>query len=337
MLAPAPGLASAQSADVAQAAQQIIDEERHIRGLTPEELLNHLTVRTDAGPGGYDRESFGRWVDPDGNGCDTRNDILFEDLVDAVQDSECKVTSGRLTDPYTGEVHEFVRQAGASSQTVEIDHVVSLSDAWRSGAHDWDQVRKVAFYNDRLNLKASLSEVNQDKSDHAADSWLPDVDRAGFADTQIRVKAKYGLSVTAAEKTALATALTQGTGPADPRPGEDTPGGTRPDSNSPGSSSSRSTWTGSLDPRSSDSTRSENTGSSDTSTTRFTWADLIDRVGEVNVDPETGEVYITDPETGERVTADTVDLTESDEVGPKVETGGTVKATWLDHLVALVR
>lgn len=251
LLAPATHVATAQPA-VVQAAQTIIDDERNIRGLTAEELLAGLTVRTDDGPGGYDRESFGRWVDPDGNSCDTRNDILTRDMVDVVTDDECRVTSGRLTDPYTGEVHEFSRQSGASSQTVEIDHVVSVADAWRSGAHDWDQPRKVAFYNDQLNLLAVLSEVNQDKSDHAADTWLPDVDRAGFADRQIRVKAKYGLSVTAAESAALANALTEGTGPVDPA-------------------------------------------------------------------------------------SDTVDQTGSVEIGPKVETGGSVDPDWLQRMLSLVR
>lgn len=221
MLAPVAPAASAQSAAVVKEAASIINQEDTIRGNSATELLNSLTIR-DADPTArYDRDSFGRWVDPDGNSCDTRNDILARDLIDvSLGDDGCRVLSGRMSDPYTGETIDFVRQNGSSSQMVEIDHVVSVADAWRSGAHEWDQVRKVAFYNDPLNLKATISAVNQDKSDQTADTWRPTVDPFGFADTQVRVKAKYGLSVTAAEAEALATALSRG--PAEIGPAPDT-------------------------------------------------------------------------------------------------------------------
>src|SRR5699024_729480 len=60
----------------------------------------------------YDREGqFGpAWKDIDGNGCDTRNDILARDLTDITLDKDdCTVLTGTLVDPYTGETIDFQR------------------------------------------------------------------------------------------------------------------------------------------------------------------------------------------------------------------------------------
>ena len=95
----------------------------------------------------YDRARFGQaWADVDRNGCDTRNDVLGEDLLDPVfkeGTNDCKVLSGTLIDPYDGRRVEFV-SGGETSILVQIDHVVALGWAWRHGADAWTDERRTA-------------------------------------------------------------------------------------------------------------------------------------------------------------------------------------------------
>jgi hypothetical protein len=92
--------------------------------------LNKLPVKGRAPKTGYTREQFPHWKDPDKNGCDTRNDILKRDLtkvVFQVGTKNCKVISGTLLDPYSNKTIAF--DLTKSSSTIDIDHVVALSNA----------------------------------------------------------------------------------------------------------------------------------------------------------------------------------------------------------------
>jgi hypothetical protein len=170
--------------------------------------LDSLSVKGRAPKTGYDRAKFGQaWADVDHNGCDTRNDVLRRDLAPYALRSGtngCLVASGTLHDPYLGRTIAFVRGASTSS-TVQIDHVVALSDAWQKGAQQWTTTRRTALANDLLNLLAVDGLTNQRKSDGDAATWLPPNKsyRCPYAARQIAVKAKYGLWVTSAERDAL--------------------------------------------------------------------------------------------------------------------------------------
>ncbi|MEU7292436.1 HNH endonuclease family protein [Streptomyces exfoliatus] len=170
--------------------------------------VDTLTVKGRAPKTGYEREKFGRaWVDVDGNGCGTRDDILKRDL-DRVRfsDGHCKVASGTLADdPYTGTSVAFVR--GRSK--VDIDHVVALSDAWQKGAQKWDPGTRRRFANDPLNLLAVDSATNRRKSDGDAATWLPPnkAYRCPYVARQIAVKQKYGVWVTRGERDAMKRVL----------------------------------------------------------------------------------------------------------------------------------
>ncbi|MPV51031.1 DUF1524 domain-containing protein [Pseudactinotalea sp. HY160] len=123
----------------------------------------------------YDREGqFGRaWMDVDGNGCDTRNDILARDLTSiTLDDDDCTVLTGTLLDPYTGKTIDFERGVRTSSK-VQIDHIVPLHRAAQSGALDWDQDTREAFANDPINLIASDGPANMSKGDRGPGDWLP--------------------------------------------------------------------------------------------------------------------------------------------------------------------
>jgi hypothetical protein len=181
--------------------------------VTASSALSTLAVKGRAPKTGYDRDAlFGGWADPDGNGCDARNDVLARDLTNKVFGTgrdKCLVLSGTLIDPYSGKKIDFTRGQGTSA-LVPIDHVVAVSDAWQKGAFKWDAVTRVQFYNDPLNLKATQQSLNSQKRDGDAATWLPPLKsyRCAYVAQQIAVKAKYAIWVTKAEKEAMARILT---------------------------------------------------------------------------------------------------------------------------------
>ena len=171
-------------------------------------VLETLAVKGRAAKTGYERSQFGpAWSDVDRNGCDTRNDILYRDLtsIDYKDGTkECVVQSGILVDPYSGEKISFERGVATSSD-VQIDHVVALSNAWQTGAFKLTVEKRTAFANDPLNLLAVKGQLNSQKSDGDAATWLPPKKnyRCAYVARQVAVKAKYGLWLTAPEKAAI--------------------------------------------------------------------------------------------------------------------------------------
>ncbi len=119
-------------------------------GQTALAVLATLEVEGRAPKSGYDRDQFGqRWLDVDRNGCDTRNDILARDITD-VDAVNCRVYSGTLEDPYTATTTAFVLGQG-TSEGVQIDHIVALSDAWRKGAQQLTADQRATLADDPLN------------------------------------------------------------------------------------------------------------------------------------------------------------------------------------------
>ena len=174
--------------------------------------LAKLPVKGSAAMTGYSRDRFGQaWSDVDRNGCDTRNDILKRDLTGETFRAGtrgCIVLTGTLRDPYTAKTIHFVR-GQRTSLAVQIDHVVALGNAWRQGAQQWPASKRLAFANDPLNLLAVDGPTNGRKGASNAASWLPPnkAYRCSYVARQVAVKAKYQLSVTAAEKAAIGRVL----------------------------------------------------------------------------------------------------------------------------------
>ncbi len=173
-------------------------------------LLASLPVKPALTMAGYNRtRDFGTaWLDEDRNGCDTRNDILRRDLTDPIGPGVCKVLTGILVSPYTGQTINFVRGAKTSS-LVQIDHLVALGDAWETGAQSLTQQRRLRLANDPLELMAVDGRSNDEKSDKDASEWLPS--DASFdcvyVARQISVKVTYSLWVTRAEHDAMERVL----------------------------------------------------------------------------------------------------------------------------------
>ncbi len=172
--------------------------------------LQSIPVRAATTSPQYRRDEFGTaWQDVDGNGCDTRNDILHRDLtlVNVNKNDSCIVLTGELKDPYTNRVLRFNRARAASA--IQIDHVVALSDAWRTGAASWSPEKRVEFANDPENLLAVDGPTNQAKGDDDASEWLPPNQsfQCPYVARQIGVKARYGLWVETAERDAMRRVL----------------------------------------------------------------------------------------------------------------------------------
>ncbi|NYG06276.1 hypothetical protein BJ986_000763 [Phycicoccus badiiscoriae] len=174
--------------------------------------LATLVLKGRAPRTGYERARFGQaWADVDRNGCDTRNDILRRDLTRFTLKAGthgCLVLKGTLHDPYTGSTIAFVR-GPSTSNAVQIDHVVALSDAWQKGAQQWSLAQRTAFANDPLNLLAVDGPTNLRKGDGDAATWLPPrkAGRCAYVARQIAVKHRYRLWVTAAERDAMVRVL----------------------------------------------------------------------------------------------------------------------------------
>lgn len=164
----------------------------------------------------YLRAAYGdSWVDTDGNGCNQRDDVLLRDAVPRTvkvgRQGSCDhdVLAGRWVDPYTGRQLVFddlkdLHQAEA----IQIDHVVPLAEAWRSGASRWNDARRREFANDLTELLAADGPTNASKGDGDPAAWRP---RKGYQCTYairwITVKARWHLSVDASERRALGEML----------------------------------------------------------------------------------------------------------------------------------
>jgi hypothetical protein len=163
--------------------------------------LNGLTVAAGGSMRGYSRDRFPHWRATGAN-CDVRDTVLRRDgqRLGPVTLSGCNVVGGRWHSPYDGKTL-------TDPKAVDIDHMVPLANAWRSGAATWDDKRRGDFANDlvRPQLKAVSLNSNRAKGDQDPAQWKPP-DRTywcQYALDWIAVKYFWRLTVTTAEKAAL--------------------------------------------------------------------------------------------------------------------------------------
>ncbi|WP_414936802.1 HNH endonuclease family protein [Amycolatopsis sp. cmx-11-51] len=170
---------------------------------TAKTQLAALTVRPDGSSSGYSRDKFPHWADQ-GNSCNTREVVLKRDGTNVQQDSGCAAVSGSWFSPYDDATWR-------AASDVDIDHVVPLSAAWRTGASSWTTAQRQAFANDLSapQLIAVTDNVNQEKGDKSPDAWKPPATGywCTYAKMWTTVKHKYKLTIKTAEKTALTDML----------------------------------------------------------------------------------------------------------------------------------
>ena len=95
----------------------------------------------------------GGGIDVDGDGCRTRCEVFARQRLDDV----AGLSAGGWLSIYDG-------HASDDPTTLEMDHVVALAEAWRSGAWAWDLETRRAFANDEAGLLIVSSWSNQAKS-----------------------------------------------------------------------------------------------------------------------------------------------------------------------------
>ncbi|MFI5534419.1 HNH endonuclease family protein [Kitasatospora sp. NPDC051853] len=165
--------------------------------------LAELTVAEPHSMAGYSRAKFPHWVKQYGE-CDTREVVLARDGEGVLQDEACRASTGTWLSPYDGRVLTAAAQ-------VDIDHIVPLANAWRSGADEWTTATRRAFANDleHSQLIAVSAASNRSKADKSPDQWSPP-DPAywcTYSRAWIDVKHLYGLTVTAPEAARLSEML----------------------------------------------------------------------------------------------------------------------------------
>ena len=156
----------------------------------------------------YDRGTWRHWIDEDSDCQNARQEVLIaESSVEVTYESgdECRVATGSWLGPYTG-------KTVSSPSELDIDHLVPLGNAHRSGAWSWDRERKREFanhlgYDDHL--IATTSSANRSKGSKGPENWRPELESywCSYATAWVAVKNAWGLTVTEAEYTALAEML----------------------------------------------------------------------------------------------------------------------------------
>lgn len=166
---------------------------------TAQSQLAALPVEAEGPMTGYDREEFPHWSPVEGN-CNTRETVLARDGEDVSSGNDCYPTSGTWYSEYDG---EELTAAG----DLDIDHVVPLAEAWRSGADDWSETDREAFANDLEGpqLIAVSASSNRSKGDRDPAAWWPDQTgyRCTYAKMWVATKYRWGLAVQSAERSAL--------------------------------------------------------------------------------------------------------------------------------------
>lgn len=163
-----------------------------------------ILVATPAGAGeAYNRiKHFGAgWIDADHDCQDTRQEVLIRDsLVPPVLSADgCNVLTGQWVCPYTGEVF-------TDPSRMDIDHMVPLAEAWRSGADQWPEAKRIAYANDLgdpRHLLPTQAGANRAKGDKGPEAFLPTEGRYHYAQEWVRIKTRWKLTFNAEEVAGL--------------------------------------------------------------------------------------------------------------------------------------
>lgn len=136
--------------------------------LNPAEARQALQGLEVAEPGsteGYSRERFPHWSkardfgwDVPDPSCDVRQAALIRDGENVQVETGCNVVSGTWLDPYTGNTY-------SRPSDMDVDHVVPLANAWRTGASSWDDNQREAYANDPDVVLSVEDNANQSKGD----------------------------------------------------------------------------------------------------------------------------------------------------------------------------
>lgn len=165
-----------------------------------QEQFEELRIEEEDDPPGYDRALFPHWDNGVEDNCTTRQVVLERDGQDVETDDNCQPVSGTRDSPYDDEVL-------TEAQDVDIDHMVALKEAWRSGAHAWTTEERGQFANDleTTQLWSVSASSNRAKGDSDPADWMPPSEsvHCDYAASWIEVKHTWDLTVDPDEEQAL--------------------------------------------------------------------------------------------------------------------------------------
>ncbi len=152
----------------------------------------------------YLRKQWKHWTDADGDCQDTRQEVLIEESEISVtfkSSEDCKVKSGRWTDPYTGDVF-------TDPGKLDVDHMVPLQNAQRSGGWQWTKQRREEYANDLdhpEHLIAVTASENRSKGAQGPETWKPSSStyHCQYARDWEAIKQRWGLEMSTAEAEAV--------------------------------------------------------------------------------------------------------------------------------------
>ena len=157
----------------------------------------------------YDRSNdYPTWQDWDGDCQNNRHEVLESEHIDddsnnplVFSSDGCFVNSGKWFDPYDN-LYYF------SSSEVQIDHVVALFEAHKSGAWSFPASRKLKFANniffdDLLIAVGGPSNASKGSSDPS--DWMPDNSSyyCEYLDKWLNIKSEFRLGIDSDEKDAI--------------------------------------------------------------------------------------------------------------------------------------
>lgn len=160
-------------------------------------LIGQLPVAPETDQDSYSRDFFSGWFDADGDGCNTRCEVLAAERHDQLPG----LPDGGWLSPFDG-------YSTPDPSELDIDHLVPLAEAWRSGASRWDPARRAAFANDLdapQSLIAVTAATNRSKGDRDPSGWQPPNTAywCTYATDWTIVKLRWQLTADPAEVTAL--------------------------------------------------------------------------------------------------------------------------------------
>ena len=157
--------------------------------------LDEITIKPEFADELCERiTNFGKWIDADSDGENTRKEVLIsESLVSVRKDQQGKIKEGLWVGPYAG----FITR---DPQSLHVDHMVPLCEAWESGAHKWSELERKKYNNsldEYYHLIATCLSTNTSKGQRDPADWLPP-NRAywcTYLEDWIAIKRKWELSM----------------------------------------------------------------------------------------------------------------------------------------------
>ena len=143
---------------------------------------------------------FGGWIDADGDGQNTREEVLErQSLVKVKKDKNGKIIYGVWYCRYTGRLYD-------NPKVLDIDHYVPLREAYYSGAYKWDRKKRkqyANYLNDKNHLIVVYGQSNKEKGAKDITEWLPLIGEEEYIIDWYKIKQNWFLCFDMKEKILL--------------------------------------------------------------------------------------------------------------------------------------